>query len=160
MTQLMILPDGTRVTASQMTVWAVTAATIQIGLSGAFSSGSISYVAQNNDVANAILALVDTWYFNPLNPFLNVTMALGVAIFSLSPTSSAHASTTGVTITGQQFKSGATVTMAGITYATVFTDSTTIAFTYLGASAIGIYDVIVTNPDKTSFTLTQSFTLS
>lgn len=117
------------------------------------------YTPANSAVADAIITLLDAWYAGSPT-IMNVTQTLGVAIFTLSPTGGAHGSTFGVTVTGQQFVAGCTVTIAGITYTTAFTDATTISFNYTGGSAAGLYDVTVTNPNGAAFVYPQSFTLS
>ena len=77
---------------------------------------------------------------------------------SVSPNNGPAAGGTGVTITGANFVSGATVTFGG-TAATsvVVTNSTTITAT-TPAHAAGAVNVVVTNPDTQTGTLTNGFT--
>jgi hypothetical protein len=76
-------------------------------------------------------------------------------VSSVAPSSGPTAGGTAVTITGTDFVSGATVTLGGTaaTGVTVVNDTTITATT--AAHAVGAVDVVVTNPDTQSGTLTN-----
>jgi hypothetical protein len=78
-------------------------------------------------------------------------------VSSVAPSSGPTAGGTAVTITGTDFVSGATVTFGG-TAATGVTvvNATTITAT-TAAHAVGAVDVVVTNPDTQSGTLTDGY---
>jgi hypothetical protein len=79
------------------------------------------------------------------------------AISSIAPTSGSNAGGTSVTITGTGFLSGATVKFGGTLATNVTVTSTSITAT-TPAHAVGKADVVVTNTDSQSATLTQGFT--
>jgi plastocyanin len=79
------------------------------------------------------------------------------AITSIAPTSGSNAGGTAVTITGTGFLSGATVKFGATSATNVNVTSTSITAT-TPAHAIGKVDVVVTNSDSQSATLTQGFT--
>src|SRR4029077_2020883 len=86
------------------------------------------------------------------------TYVLAPSVSSVSPNNGPVAGGTGVTITGTNFVSGATVTFGG-TAATnvVVTNGTTITAT-TPAHAAGAVTVTVTNPDTQSGNLANGFT--
>jgi hypothetical protein len=79
-------------------------------------------------------------------------------VISISPSSGSTAGGTPATIIGTSFQSGAVVTIGG-KFATgvVFVDSTTITCVTPSGTE-GLADVVVTNPDLLSGTLTDGFT--
>ena len=79
-------------------------------------------------------------------------------VTNIQPASGSVAGGTAVTITGTNFQSGATVSLGGVdaTGVTVVGPDTITATT--GAHAAGTVDVVVTNPDAQSGTLTNGFT--
>lgn len=166
MPRMVKFPDGTRLGSDKITYWSNISGVVNVGLNGSGSSGSYTYGAftytpPNTAVADRIVSLLDTWYYAPSDSMLDMTSAIGVAIFTLTPGTCAAATPTTVAITGQQFVTGCTVTMAGITYPATFTDSGDITFHYTGGSVAGTYDVTVTNPaGGGSFTFPQSFILT
>jgi hypothetical protein len=89
-----------------------------------------------------------------LNPPVASTAPI---VSSVSPTSGSPAGGTGVTITGANFVTGATVTFGGIAATGVsVANGTTIAAT-TPAHAAGLVDVTVTNPGSNSGTLNGGF---
>lgn len=84
--------------------------------------------------------------------------AVAPTVSGISPSYGPTAGGTNVTVTGTNFASGATVTLGGVsTTNVVVVDSTTITCT-TGAHASGVVDVVVTNPDTQSGTLTGGYT--
>ncbi len=94
----------------------------------------------------------------------------GVTVFSISPDSMSAGSTIDVTITGAGFQAGATVTFengkgpaptADVTYVSVdgFTIEATITAPGGGPRGERVWDVRVTNPDGSTGTLTDGFTV-
>ena len=81
------------------------------------------------------------------------------SVSSISPTSGTTAGGTAVTITGTNFRSGATVSLGG-TAATGVTvvNSTSITATTGAHAAAGAVNVVVTNTDSQSGTLTNGYT--
>ena len=78
-------------------------------------------------------------------------------VSGLSPATGSQAGGTVVTITGTGFLSGATVKFGGTAATNVSVTATSITAT-TPAHAVGKVDVVVTNPDSQSATLTQAFT--
>ena len=64
------------------------------------------------------------------------------------------------TVTGANFAAGAKLTLGSSTTATIFQNSTTIAFTGIPAHAAGTVDVMVTNPGGLSGTLFRGYTFA
>ena len=86
--------------------------------------------------------------------------AAAPTISSIAPTSGPTVGGTEFSILGNNFQSGATVTIGGATATDVnVTDANTITATTPAGSA-GTADVVVTNPDSQSATLTGGFTYS
>jgi hypothetical protein len=81
-------------------------------------------------------------------------------VTAISPTFGAIAGATAVTITGTNFANGATVTIGGTNCnGTTFVSSKSITCTTPAGEA-GVQDVVVTNPNALSGTLTEGFTYS
>jgi hypothetical protein len=78
------------------------------------------------------------------------------AVFSLFPNSSPSDVATTVVVKGAGFKPGATVSIGGTATAVTFTNSSQIVAT-IPAHPVGVVDVIVTNPDGRSGSLTGGF---
>jgi IPT/TIG domain len=114
----------------------------------AHAAGAVSVVVTNSDAQSGTLSNGYT-YTSP-NPAPTVS--------SISPTSGTTAGGTAVSITGTGFLAGATVSLGG-TAATGVTvvNSTTITAT-TAAHAAGAVNVVVTNSDAQSGTLTNGYT--
>ena len=115
----------------------------------AHAAGAINVVVTNSDTQSGTLTQGFT-YTTVSNPAPTLT--------GVSPASGTAAGGTAVTISGTGFQAGATVSLGG-TPATGVTvmNSTTITAT-TPAHAAGVVNVIVTNSDTQSGTLTQGFT--
>ncbi len=81
-------------------------------------------------------------------------------VTSISPTSGPTAGSTGVNITGTGFVIGATVTIGGNAATGVTWNSATSITAITPAGTAGAKDVVVTNPDTQTGTLTNGFTYS
>lgn len=83
---------------------------------------------------------------------------LPVDVTGISPATGAVAGGTAVTISGRQFKTGTTVTIGGgaVTSKVRVSDRSITCNT--PAHAAGAVDVVVTNPDGSTYTLTAAFT--
>ena len=80
------------------------------------------------------------------------------AISSVTPNSGPFAGGTAVSIAGTKFVSGATVRFGGVAASNVVVVSATQITATTPGHAAGVVDVIVTNPDAQSGTLTNGFT--
>lgn len=167
MAKIIQFPDGTRLTDLNLTFWSASSSVVSVGLNGTNSSGSYTYgaytyTAPNDDVAAAIVKILDYWQTSPVDiNYMNVSAALGVAIFTITPNSGTAASSFAIDLTGQQFTEQSTITIGGVVFpVTTFTDSANIEITYAGQLVAGTYDVIVQNPTGNPFAFTQSLTLS
>ena len=78
-------------------------------------------------------------------------------VSSVSPNSIDHTSSTGATVQGSDFQSGATVTVGGVSVSGSFLNETTLSIS-IPSGAPGPVDVVVTNPDGQSGTLANGFT--
>lgn len=78
-------------------------------------------------------------------------------ITGVDPASGPQAGGTAVTITGENFQDGATVTFGGTAAAVTFEDATSLTATS-PAGNVGPVDVVVTNPDEMSATASEAFT--
>ena len=87
----------------------------------------------------------------------SVTVVDPVTVTSIKPTSGSSAGGTSVTIKGTNFQSGATVTFGGIAATNVVVSSSTKIFCTTPAHAEGDVDVVVTNTNTASGTLTNGF---
>src|SRR5439155_21215829 len=80
------------------------------------------------------------------------------SVASIAPTAGPTAGNTSVTITGTSFVTGATVKVGGVAATNVtFVNGTSLTAT-TPAHAAGAVDVVVTNPDAQTGTLTNSYT--
>ena len=112
----------------------------------AHAAGAVSVVVTNTDNQSGTLTNGYT-YTNP-----------APTVSSISPVSGTTAGGTPVTITGTGFLTGATVKLGGTSATGVsVTNSTTITAT-TAAHAAGAVDVVVTNTDAQSGTLSQGYT--
>jgi hypothetical protein len=84
--------------------------------------------------------------------------APGPTISAISPTSGTTSGGTSVTITGTGFSSGATVTLGGTSATNVAVVSSTSITATTPAHAAGTVNVVVTNTDSQSGTLTNGYT--
>ena len=114
----------------------------------AHAAGAVNVVVTNTDAQSG--TLTNGYTYTSSNPAPTVS--------SISPTSGATAGGTAVSITGTGFLAGATVSLGG-TAATGVTvlNSTTITAT-TPAHAAGAVNVVVTNSDAQSGTLTNGYT--
>jgi DNA-binding protein YbaB len=115
----------------------------------AHAAGAVTVVVKNPDTQSASLSNGYTY---------TTSSAPAPTVSSVSPNNGLATGGTGVTITGANFVSGATVTFGG-TAATsvVVSNSTTITATTPAHSA-GAVSVVVKNPDAQTGTLTNGFT--
>ena len=77
-------------------------------------------------------------------------------ITSIDPAQGPTAGGTAVTITGENFQDGATVTIGGAAAAATFVDANSLSATS-PAGSVGAADVVVTNPDQSSATSAGAF---
>ena len=77
-------------------------------------------------------------------------------ITSIDPAQGPTVGGTAVTITGENFQDGATVSFGGVAAETTFIDVTSLT-AVLPAGAVGSVDVVVTNPDGSSATKADAF---
>src|SRR5204863_2154972 len=81
-------------------------------------------------------------------------------VSAISPTSGTTAGGTSVTITGTAFQSGASVTFGGAAATNISVVSSTTITATTAAHAAGAVNVVVTNTDGQSGTLSNGFTYS
>src|SRR5262249_2116455 len=114
----------------------------------AHASGAVNVAVTNSDGQSG--TLTNGYTYNTVNPAPTVT--------AISPTSGSAAGGTAVTITGTGFLSGATVSFGGpdATGVNVVSGPSITATT--PAHAAGAVNVVVTNTDAKSGTLTNGFT--
>ena len=113
----------------------------------AHASGAVNIVVTNPDGQSSTLT----------NGFV-YALAAPPDVTGITPNSGPTAGGTSVTISGSAFVSGATVRIGGVLATNVsFVNSTSITAT-TPAHAAGAVDVLVTNPDAQSDTLTNGFT--
>ena len=125
----------------------VTNSTTLTATTPAHAAGAVAVTVTNPDTQSGSLASGFTYTSSP-----------APTVSSVSPNNGPVAGGTGVTITGTDFVTGATVTLGG-TAATnvVVTNSTTLTAT-TPAHAAGAVAVTVTNPDTQSGSLASGFT--
>jgi hypothetical protein len=110
------------------------------------TQGSVAVAVRNPDGQSATLA--DGFTFTGPAPILS----------SVSPTSGPSTGGTSVTLTGQNFVSGATVTFGGAAASSVVVVSATQITAHTPPHSQGSVNVVVTNPDGQSATLAGGFT--
>lgn len=130
------------VECSNVVVISATALTCQTGAHGA---GTVDVVVTNSDTQSAILAGAYTYQAAP-------------TVSAVSPNAGALAGGTTVTVAGTGFLSGATVTVGGVACNSVNIVSDTSLTCATGAHAAGAVDVVVTNVDTQSGTLSNGYT--
>ena len=114
----------------------------------AHAAGVVNVVVTNTDGQSA--TLVNGYTFNPTNPAPTVT--------SISPNSGSANGGTAVTIRGTGFLGGARVSFGGTAATAVKVVSSTSITAKTPAHAAGAVNVVVTNTDGKSATLTNGFT--
>ena len=115
----------------------------------ASSAGTVDVIVTNSDTQSGKLSQGYS-YTTPSNPKPTVT--------SISPNSGTASGGTAVTITGTGFLSGATMSLGGTTATGVTVVSSTSIKATTVAHAAGVVDVVVTNTDTQSGTLSGGFT--
>ncbi len=114
----------------------------------AHTPGAVTVTVTNTDTSGSSLP----------NGFTYTTSVPAPSVSSVNPTSGPTTGGTSVTITGLNFVNGATVTFGGAAASGVsFGGSTSLTCT-TPSHAAGAVDVVVTNPDTQSGTLTSGFT--
>ena len=90
--------------------------------------------------------------------FEDIAIIVAPTVTSIIPTSGLTTGGTSVTITGKNFRAGATVTIGGVAATNVVVVSKTTITATTGAHASGATDVVVTNSDTTTDALANGFT--
>lgn len=129
------------------TVGTITATTIAV-TTPTHIAGTVNVVVTNPDSQSATLT----------NGFTYTAPAPAPTITSISPNSGSYAGGTSVTITGSNYQTGATVTLGGTAATGVTVASSTSITATTPAHAVGAVNVVVTNPDSQSATLTNGYT--
>jgi len=120
-------------------------ATTITAITGAHAAGAVNVVVTNPDTQAGTLTNGFTYLAPP-------------AVTGITPTSGSTAGGTGVTITGSNFVTGATVALGGVAATGVTVANATTITAITGAHAAGAVNVVVTSPDGQSGTLTSGFT--
>ncbi len=81
-----------------------------------------------------------------------------LTLSAVAPTSGTTLGGTAIVLTGTNFDRAATVTVGGVTCTNPFVTGTTDLTCSTGAHAAGAVNVVITNPDGTTATLTNAFT--
>ncbi|NCC83602.1 MAG: hypothetical protein EOM03_05680, partial [Clostridia bacterium] len=154
---------GTEVTITGSGFHSVTTVTFD-GLPAA----SVSYLSETSLRATTpahAAGVVDVAVTNPdeqsgtlSNGFTYVAPPPAPTVAGISPATGTTAGGTAVTITGIGFVEGATVTIGGTTATGVVVSNATTITAITPAHAAGVVDVVVTNPDEQSDTLSNGFT--
>ena len=140
--------NGGGVTVNSVTYTNPTQIALNLTVAAGAATGARTITVTNPDgqtmtSASGILTIVSS------NP--------AVTVAGISPGVGSTAGGTPVTITGSNFQPGATVSLGGVpATGVVFLDSGTLA-AVTGPHAAGVVDVVVTNPDSQSGTLTGGF---
>src|SRR5260370_526215 len=113
----------------------------------AHAAGAVNVVVTNPDTQSGTLTNGYTY-----------TSASAPTVTSVSPSSGAAAGGTAVTITGTNFVTGATATFGGTGATNVVVVSATQITATTAAHAAGAVNVVVTNPDTQSGSLTNGYT--
>jgi hypothetical protein len=120
-------------------------ATTITGTTGAHAAGAVNVVVTNPDTQAGTLTNGFTYLAPP-------------TVTSITPTSGSTGGGTSVTITGSNFVAGATVALGGVAATGVTVVNATTITATTGAHAAGAVNVVVTNPNGQSGTLTNGFT--
>lgn len=165
-TKVVLFPDGARLSAPAIFNYSASGAAVNVTVDAyaGLSDNVYTYTAQNSDIANRIIQLLDAWMLSSLLAVYDIAKMLNIAVFSITPTSQAHGSATSIAITGQSFSAPLLIGLinAGVTttLATTFADSGDIAGAYLGNLAAGTYDVVILQNGSIASTLTGGLTLT
>jgi phosphatidylserine/phosphatidylglycerophosphate/cardiolipin synthase-like enzyme len=116
----------------------------------AHAAGAASVVVTNPDNQSGTLTNGFTYQSPPPGPTPTVS--------SITPNTGTTAGGTSVTISGTNFVSGALVKLGGTAATSVVVSNSTTITAATPAHAAGAVDVVVTNPDNQSATLTAGFT--
>ncbi|MGA9797564.1 MAG: IPT/TIG domain-containing protein [Terriglobales bacterium] len=131
--------------ATSVTVVSATSITAK---TPAHAAGAVNVVVTNTDAQSG--TLTNGYTYTTANPAPTVTL--------ISPNSGTTAGGTAVTITGTGFLSGATVSLGGTAATGVTVVSATSITAKTPAHASGAVNVVVTNTDAQSGTLTNGYT--
>jgi len=113
----------------------------------AHTAGAVNVVVTNSDGQSSTLSNAYTYVAAP-------------AVTSITPSTGPANGGTGLTITGTNFQSGATVSFGGTATTGVTVTSNTSITATAPAHAAGTVDVVVTNPDVQSGTLPSGYAYS
>jgi hypothetical protein len=145
---------GTNFVSGATVTFGGTAATgVTVGSSTSITATTPAHAA---GAVNVVVTNPDTQTGTLNNGYTYVSTAPGVT--SISPTSGTTAGGTPVTITGTNFVSGATVTFGGTAATGVTVGSSTSITATTPAHAAGAVNVVVTNPNTQTGTLTNGYT--
>src|SRR5216684_963955 len=159
---------ATTTTASELIFGAATVASVVTGAGNGFTSRIIT-PSDGDDAEDRVVTTTGSYSATaPLSPsaawvmqmvaFKAASSPSAPTVTSVSPSSGAVAGGTAVTITGTNFVTGATVTFGGTGATNVVVVSATQITATTAAHAAGAVNVVVTNPDTQTGTLTNGFT--
>lgn len=140
--------SGATVTVGGVTATSsVVSSTIITAIVPTLSAGTYDIIVTNPDGGYGTLS--------------NAFTVSGMSVTSITPSTGIINMPTNVVIAGAGFQSGATVTVGGVSCtSTTVISPITITTTVPATLTAGTYDVVVTNPDSQTATLTNGFTVS
>jgi PKD repeat protein len=121
---------------------------------------NVTTPANATGAVNVVVTNPDTQSTTVANGYTYVAPAGPPTVSGISPSVGASTGGTPVTINGTGFFPGATVRIGGVITTTTAVVSSTAITADTGAHAAGLADVVVTNPDGQTGTLTGGFTYS
>lgn len=133
---------------------------------GSFTCGSVLFINSSQISCSAPSATVGTYDVTVTNPDGQSLVSPNAFTYrypvpnisTVLPTAGALTGGTVLTITGTSFRSGASVTVGGVSCTGVTVSSATSLTCTTGVRVAGLVDVVVTNDDAQSGTLTNSYT--
>ena len=139
--------SGATVTVGGVTATSsVTSSTIITAIIPTLSGGTYDIIVTNPDGGYGTLS--------------NAFTVTGMSLTSITPNAGIINMPTNVIVEGAGFQSGTTVSVGGVSCTAVNVVSPTVLTTTVPTLAAGTYDVVVTNPDSHTATLTNGFTVS
>lgn len=146
--------DSTPIPATGVVVVSPTRITCTLGLPSGSTVGMWDVIVTNPDLQNGTLP----------NGF--AVMAAGPAVTAVSPNSSLQTTPVPVSVAGSGFQSGANLSLKRAGYSdinatgVVLVSSNFVTGTFnLATATPGLWDVVITNPDGQSGTMTEGFTV-
>ncbi len=140
----------------------VAGATVTLGVGACTAVNVVSSTSITCNTPSHVAATVNVVVANPDTQSATLTSSYtyeaAPTVSSIAPTAGALAGGTNVTVTGTGFLLGATITIGGVSCGSLVVSSATTILCTTGAHSAATLDVVITNTDTQTVTLTNGYT--